>query len=393
MSPFAYLFERFPSFGQTFCYREVAEIYRQGLEPPIFAIREPKDEPPQDWDRRIVERVDYVPEEAALVSEVDRLLKRRKVSDQIVDLVKEWGRRTDFLRLYQAIYVGVRLQEKGIRHVHAHFAAMAARTAFWINKFFGITFSFTGHANDIFSPGDFEIGLPKLMNSANAIVTVSDYGADFLKQQFPVDAGKIHRVYNGLDLGKFKRANFSGSTPSIVAVGRLIEKKGFGDLIRACQALEKRGCKFHCSIIGEGPLENNLREQIEQAGLQLHVILTGPLPQQQIIEQLAAGSVFVLPCVAEQTGAKDNLPTVIMEAMAAGLPVISTPIGGVPEMVIENETGFLVQPNDATALANAIEKVVTDPEQARKLGDAGYERARQLFAIEKTVASLRKILL
>ena len=109
MIQFAYLFERFPSFGQTFCYREVAELDRQDITPPIFSIRNPKDEPPQDWDTRIVERVHYLPEEKELLEVVRRDLKKRKLDPDIVAAVDEWGRRTDFLRLYQAVYVGLRL--------------------------------------------------------------------------------------------------------------------------------------------------------------------------------------------------------------------------------------------------------------------------------------------
>src|SRR4029450_4521151 len=145
MSRFAYLFERFPSFGQTFCYREVAELDRQDITPPIFSIRNPKDEPPQDWDTRIVERVNYLPEEKELLEEVRRAVKKEKLGGNIIAAVDEWGRRTDFLRVYQGIYVGLRVLEMRIDHVHAHFAGMAARTAYWINKFFSITFSFTAH--------------------------------------------------------------------------------------------------------------------------------------------------------------------------------------------------------------------------------------------------------
>src|SRR5438128_6893782 len=171
MANFAYLFERFPSFGQTFCYREVAELDRQGITPPIFSIRNPKDEPAQDWDPRIVKRVHYLPEEKELLDEVHRASKKRKLASEIVAALDEWGRRTDFLRLYQAVYVGLRLQELEIGHVHAHFAGMAARTAFWINKFFPITFSFTAHANDIFAPRDCEIALDQLVDVARVIVT------------------------------------------------------------------------------------------------------------------------------------------------------------------------------------------------------------------------------
>src|SRR6058998_665539 len=207
MTRFAYLFERFPSFGQTFCYREVAELDRQDIAPPIFSIRNPKDEPPQDWDTRIVQRVNYLPEEKELLEGVRHDAKKRKLGTDIIDALDEWGRRTDFLRLYQAIYVGLRLREMGIDHVHAHFAGMAARTAFWINKFFQITFSFTAHANDIFVPTQFEIGLDKLCDKARAIITETDYAAIFLRERFPDRASRIHRIYNGLDLAEFGRAD------------------------------------------------------------------------------------------------------------------------------------------------------------------------------------------
>jgi colanic acid/amylovoran biosynthesis glycosyltransferase len=392
MAPFAYLFERFPSFGQTFCYREVAELYRQGVAVPIFSIRNPKDEPVQDWDARIVQRVHYLPEEMELLDDVRRASKKGKLAPEIVAALDGWGRRTDFLRLYQAVYVGLRLQQAGISHVHAHFAGMAARTAFWIGKFFPITFSFTAHANDIFAPRKFEIGLDKLVGAARVVVTETDYAEKFLRERFPECADRIHRVYNGLNLAEFRRATFSSDPPSIVAIGRVIVKKGFANLIRACALLVERGKSFRCEIVGEGPLENQLRAQIEQLRLQEFVQLPGPKPQHELRARLANASVFVLPSVPEPEGGMDNLPTVIMEAMATGLPVVSTRVGGIPEMVIDNQTGFLVQPEDAVALAGAIEKVTNDRSLGQTLGRAGYERAQKLFSIEKNVRELCALL-
>jgi colanic acid/amylovoran biosynthesis glycosyltransferase len=388
MTRFAYLFERFPSFGQTFCYREVAELDRQDIVPPIFSIRNPKDEPPQDWDTRIVERVHYLPDEKELLEEVRSAAKKRKVDTDIVAALDEWGRRTDFLRLYQAVYVGLRLRKMGIDRVHAHFAGMAARTAFWVNKFFSITFSFTAHANDIFSPREFEIGLDKLVDAARVIITETDYAARFLRERFSDRGDRVHRIYNGLDLAEFGRADFSSSPPLIIAVGRLIPKKGFGDLIRACTMLVERGKSFRCEIFGEGPLRNELHAQIDELRLRNNVVLTGAKPQTELRRRLAAANVFVLPSVIDPDGGMDNLPTVIMEAMATGLPVVSTNIGGIPEMVIENQNGFLVQPGDTSAMANAIETLINHCSLAARLGDFGHERARALFSIEKNVRDL-----
>src|SRR6266481_8493255 len=388
MTQFAYVFERFPSFGQTFCYREVAELARQGIAPPVFSIRNPKDEPPQDWDTRIVQRVDYLPEEKQLLESVRRASKKGKLTAEIIGALDEWGRRTDFLRLYQAVYVGLCLQEMGIRHVHAHFAGMAARTACWIHKFFSITFSFTAHANDIFAPRNFEIGLDKLVGEARVVVTETDYAEKFLRERFPERAGRIHRIYNGLNLAEFGRPNFSSDPPLIVAIGRLIAKKGFANLIRACALLVEHGRSSRCEIFGEGPLENQLRAQIEELALQKRIQLRGPKPQHELRACLADASVFVLPSVPEPEGGMDNLPTVIMEAMASGLPVVSTRIGGIPEMVIDNQTGFLVRPEDAVALAGAIERVLTERSLGQRLGQAGYERAQRLFSIENNLREL-----
>jgi len=392
MPRFAYLFERFPSFGQTFCYREVAELSRQGITPPIFSIRNPKDKPAQDWDARVIQRVHYLPEEKELLEDVRRACKKGKLTAEIIDALDEWGRRTDFLRLYQAVYVGLRLQEMGISHVHAHFTGMAARTAFWVHRFFPVTFSFTAHANDIFAPRNFEIGLDKLVDTARAIVTVSDFAKKFLQERFPERADRIRRIYNGLNLAEFGRADFSSSPPLILAVGRLIAKKGFADLICACGLIAERGKSFRCEIMGEGPLENELRGQIERLNLQNRVALSGAKPQREVRQRLAAANVFVLPSIIDPEGGMDNLPTVIMEAMATALPVVSTNIGGIPEMVIENETGFLLEPADASALADAIAKVIDDRVLAQRLGHAGYQRAHELFSIEKNVRELYALL-
>src|SRR5256886_16482087 len=154
----------------------------------------------------------------------------------------------------------------------------------------------------------------------------------------------------------------------------------------------ERRKSFRCAIIGEGPLEEELHEQIAQLGLQDCVGLPGAKPQHEIREHLVAASVFVLPSMIDPEGGMDNLPTVIMEAMAAGLPVVSTAIGGIPEMVIQNETGFLVPPGDVVALADAIERLFDDIGLARRLGERGFQRARELFSIEKNVRSLCALL-
>jgi glycosyltransferase involved in cell wall biosynthesis len=391
MAGLAYLFERFPSFTQTFCYREIAELRRQRVAPTIFSVRRPQHEPPQDWDPAIAAAVSYLPDDEELVREIDRALRKGKLPEIAVREIKSWGRESDFLRLYQAAWLGPRLESAGVRHLHAHFAGLAARTAFWIEKFFGIGFSFTAHANDIFSPKPFAVSLGKTIAAARAVVTVSDFAVDYLRAKFPADAAKIRRVYNGIDLTRFQPATFDGAPPVIIAVGRLIEKKGFADLIEACRILAEQRVAFLGEIIGEGPLEATLQAQIAAAGLTKSVILAGPQSQPEIIRRLAQSHVFALPCVIEPGGGMDNLPTVLMEAMAAALPIVSTPLAGVPEMVNDNVTGFLVPEHSPGKLAAALARLLGDRELARSLGKAGQARATERFAIERSGEELRQL--
>jgi glycosyltransferase involved in cell wall biosynthesis len=386
----AYLFERFPSYTQTFCFREVAELRRQGHSPVIFSVRQSANEPIRDREMTFPE-VSYLPAEAELVREVDRSARKRLLPEAVVREVAAWGRKTDFLRLYQAAWLGPRLQEQGIKHVHAHFAGLAARTAYWIDHFFGIGFSFTAHANDIFAPKPFEISLGKLFAAARAVVTVSDFAVEYLRRKFPEESSRIHRVYNGIDVERFRLSDVSARPPVLISVGRLIEKKGFADLIEAGRLLHQRGIGFRVEIIGEGPQEPTLRAQIGKAGLGDLVQLTGALAQDEVRARLGRSTIFVLPCVTEKEGGMDNLPTVIMEAMAAGLPVVSTAIAGVPEMVQNRVTGILLSEHDPKQLAETLAALLADETHLRSLGRAGRERAAELFAIEKNVDRLREL--
>jgi glycosyltransferase involved in cell wall biosynthesis len=388
MREVAYVFERFPSFGQTFCYREVAELERQGMTVQVYSIRRPANEPPQSWDKQIVDRVHYLPEEKALVAEVDSVLRKKAVSSEVRETVQQWGRQSDFLRLYQAIYIGLRMQQNGLGHLHAHFAGMAARTAYWVGQFFGIPYSFTAHANDIFAPRDFVVSLSKLIEAAAAVVTVSEYSARDLKTRFPASAAKVRRIYNGVNLSRFHPPDPGSGIPAIVSIGRLIEKKGFADLINACALLTSRRRGFNCEIIGEGPLEQALQAQIASADLKGCVRLVGPQTQDEIALRLSHATIFVLPCTREADGGMDNLPTVIMEAMAAGLPVISTPLGGIPEMVEQDVNGELVPERDPAAICAAMERLISDPERARRLGDRGRQIAQEKFSIKTSARAL-----
>jgi colanic acid/amylovoran biosynthesis glycosyltransferase len=384
----AYVFERFPKFSQTFCYREIAELFRQGIRPAIFSLRGPDFGPDATWDRAIIATVHQLPEGNAFA----RLADEAATSSPkpVRKTLHEWRGKPDSLRLHQATYIGTHLQKLDVQHVHTHFAGMAARTAFWIKKFFGIDYSVTVHANDIFVPANFEIGLSEILSSASAVVAVSEFAANQLRQRFPENAARVHRIYNGIDPARFHPAEFE-QPPLILSIGRLISKKGFDVLIDACALLRQRGHGFRCEIIGEGPLAGELQARIHRRDLREHVRLAGPKTQAEIAGRLSKATVLALPCRIDPNGAMDNLPTVVMEAMASALPVVSTDIGGVSEMVRDGETGLLVAQNDAAATTDALSRLINDIELAQSFGRKGCERAKEIFSIEKNVRALRQI--
>lgn len=381
---FAYLFERFPSFTQTFCFREVLEMRRQGVECPIWSIRDPRDEPRQDFPAGLKELTRYLPEsfESRLGSDG---AFRRQVRKALAELRGLWGGEGEKRRVYEAMWLLPELKRQGVSHVHSHFAGTAARTAFWLKKLGGVRYSFTAHANDIFCDEPLD-RLGMLIAEAECVITVSDFSVRFLGEKFPGHAAKIRRVYNGIHPGRFRITHPDASRPLILSVGRYIEKKGFADLIAACRASD---ADFECLIVGQGPLEDALREA--SAG-DARIQITGPRSETEIIELMARASIFALPCVDELAGGKDNLPTVIMEAMAAAVPVVSTPIAGVPEMVENGVTGLLVPPRDPRALQGALDRLLENPVQAVAMGEAGRRACLEKFAAERTTGHLRAIL-
>jgi glycosyltransferase involved in cell wall biosynthesis len=391
MARIAYLFERFPSFTQTFCYREVSEMYSQGVKPLIYSIRTPEDAP-ADCPRELLRAVRYLPLGAAIENDVKSARSKDRGTLEAKRVISKWGRKPDKLRAYEAAWLGPVLLKEGVRHVHAHFAGMAARTAYWLKQFYGISFSFTGHANDMFASTEFPVQLEELVTEASRVIVVSDFTLDWLQQRFPACAEKMHRIYNGLDLSLYPPAAPGEGKPRVLSVGRYIEKKGFADLIDACAILRQRGIEFECLIVGGGPLEEALKERIRQHALEGTVSLTGPKPQEEVRQLLSGARLFGLACATEQGGGMDVLPTVIIEAMACALPVVSTRVAGVPEMVEDGVNGFLTGQKDPAALARAMEAILTDREKSKQFGARGRTIAEERFDSKVTCAQLAALL-
>jgi glycosyltransferase involved in cell wall biosynthesis len=387
---FAYLFERFPSFVQTFVYREAAEMVRQKMEPMLVSIRRPDD--PGEFAEHLDVDVFYAPEEKELRAQIDAQRAARQIPWRAHRAIPKHRAEPDAQRMFEAIWLAPHLRDHGVRHVHAHFGGVAARTAWWLRELFGFSYSFTGHANDIFCATDFPVSNEALVRGARFVVTETDFARRWMEEKYPHARGKVFRVFNGIALDGFPPKQPAGPVPRIVSIGRYVEKKGFGDLIEACRLLRARGVDFACDIIGGGPLEAALAGQIGAAGIGDRVHLLGPRAQGEVRAALARAQVFALACVPDRDGGSDNLPTVIVEAMAAGVPVVSTRLAGVPEMIADDEEGFLTAPRDPVAFAAALEKFLRDAELAERCGRRGRASAVAKFSIENTTRELKHLL-
>ncbi len=397
-----YLYSRYPVISQTFCDAEMLALERRGIELVIGSVYPPLTSLRHEYIARLRAPIHYAPPQ-----EILRILERdaktgRKWPRDIVDQHDgKYGPKAKAeLRARNALYFAEFFDRNGVDHVHVHFANRAAHTALFLKEISGIPFSITAHGQDFMKDLGSDDLLREICAAAEFVAAETDYSRDLLRQRCPTSAAKIHRVYNGIDLERFSVSHGETARPAvapyhlprIVSVGRLVAFKGFDDLIDACAELARRQIDFVCDIIGDGPLRETLQAKIEQLDLASRVNLLGSLSQSAVLEKLQAADIFTLASTTDAQGATDVFPTVILEAMASARPVVSTRLAGIPELVLDGQTGILVPPNDSIALAQALEQLLRDPELRLRLGEAGRARIEQHFRIEQTVAPLVEML-
>lgn len=280
------------------------------------------------------------------------------------------------------------LRREPVHLIHSQWAHSGGSIGMYGAWLLGAPFSFTGHAADLFRE---RVALEDKVRRADFIICISEFHRDFYKSLGARDE-QLHVVYCGIDPDHFTprpKEEARGRPTSLISAGRLVEKKGFVYLIDACRILAGRGVDFRCTIAGSGPLEASLRRHVEGAGLADRVSLTGrAIKQEEIPDFMHGGDVYCLPCVWASDNDVDGLPQMIMEAMACAVPVVSTRLVGIPDLVADGESGLLVEPNEAGALADALQALIDDPARARRLGEAGRARVRERFDIRTCLAPL-----
>jgi len=387
-----YVVKRFPRYSETFVVTEVLAHEAAGWDVEIFSLRPPNDTHFQDLLARVRAPVRYLPSEGtrpadfwAALQEAGRVLPGAWP-------VLESARGTPAGDVHQALLLALEVRRRGIEHLHAHFATVAAGVARLAARLAEVPFSFTAHAKDIFHDTVRPDDLRRKLEAAAAVITVSDFNLAHLRATFGAAAARVRRIYNGLELERFTYAEPRVRPRRVVAVGRMVEKKGFEVLLEAAALLSARGVDFTVDLIGGGELEERLRRRIDELGVGRRVRLVGLRPQAEIARAVSEAAVFAAPCVVGRDGNRDGLPTTLLEAMALGTPCVSTNVTGIPEVVRDGETGLLVPQNDAAALAAGLERLLEDPSLRVSLAARARRRIEEDFDARRNSARVRQIL-
>lgn len=386
-----YVVKRYPRFSETFIVNEILAHERAGLQVEIFALLPTDDTHFQNLLSDVRAPVTYLSTKVWKAS--DFWLKLQAAAQWSEGGFSALNDTTDMpLRdVSQALELSELVRVRGVSQLHAHFASAATSVARLAGRLSGIPYSFTAHAKDIFHDSVNRNELKKKFADAAAAITVSDFNLHELRAEFGSSTARLHRIYNGLDLQQFEFDAKTSETREILAVGRLVEKKGFADLIRACDQLRNRNIEFRCTIVGTGELDQELHELIDEYHLGECVEMTGALPQRQVKRLLRTATIFAAPCVIGKDGNKDGLPTVLLEAMALGTPCVSTSVTGIPEVLINNDTGVLLDPGDVAGLADALQRLLDDAPLRRKLAARARKNIEAQFDIEQNTHEMRNM--
>jgi len=392
-----YVLKVYPRFSETFVVTEILAREARGETIEIFSLRPT----PDTRFHAELARVQAPVHAIAQPRRVSQLWATLRSATADKELSASLARHlAELLRAepddaVQAVDIARMVRSHGITHLHAHFASTATAVARLVSLLTGVPYSFTAHAKDIFHEDVDHDDLRTRFGDAAFAVTVSDFNEDFLRGILPSEAG-LHRLYNGLELHRFpfREPRPPSAEAHLLTVGRLVEKKGFDVLIDAVDLLHAGGARVRLDIIGDGELRDELAARISRSARPDAIRLLGPLPQDQVAERLRTADLFVAPCLPGADGNVDGLPTVLLEAMATGVPCISTAVTGIPEVIRDGDTGLLCEPGDAAGLAAAIARA-SDPAfpaaavaaRARALVERDFDSTRQAETLDRLTRS------
>lgn len=361
------MLRRFPKISESFVLNEILAVEAQGRAVVIFALMPTRDPRFHEDLSRLRASVYYVPDIFDLRTLLRHNVRAAKQNGKHYFSALLYALRTRKLvliwRFLQSGYIADKAQRLRVTHFHAHFATRSASAALLASRITRVPYSFTAHAVDIYKTSVERKALARKIADASFVVTVSDCSRAYLQTIANGAAERVVRVYNGVNMERFSPNGAPPSGPfTILSVARLVEKKGLRDLVKACASLAEQKLSFQCWIIGRGRLRSELDALITELNLRDTVHLLRPHTQIEIAKRYRSAHLFVLPCMVGSDGNRDGLPVSIVEALASGVPVVSTPVTGIPEVVRDGYNGLIVPERDPRALAEAVQSLISDKE-------------------------------
>lgn len=398
----AYILLRFPVLTETFVADEIWELQQTGVRVRIFSLLKSAAGPVHPISQQLTREVQYAPEPyswrlwwaQAYFFFRSPILYFTLFSDLIRQPCSQsfryyFPRRV--LIFLKAVALAYALKDTSVPLLHTHFAWLSGAAARVISKLLDIPFTATVHAYDIYSSNDL-LCLTAL--SASHIIAISENNRKTVLEMCPgLRAELISVIHCGINMELFSPPARSKDRDvlSIMSVGSLIPKKGHEYLIRACQQLKAKGINFQCTIIGGGGRETALKQLVRDCDLEDCVVLSGPCQREAVLEAYRRSDLFVLASVVTPSGDRDGIPVVLMEAMAMNLPVISTQVSGIPELVRHQQTGWLIPERDVEAIVAAVVHLADDEELQTRLAYNGRVLVEQEFDIKRNAARLADI--
>jgi len=403
----AYVMKRYPRLTETFILNEIAVMEGLGAKLELFSLLQPEPPPHHPMVGEIQARLNHLP---PLWPAKGRVLAKahaaclgrkplrytRTLARAAYEMARSRHPLSVLKQFLRAGFIAERCMNEDITLLHGHFANSPTLAAWFASAMSGIPYSFTAHAKDLY------LTTPRVIRrharDAAFIATCTGYNADYLRRMLPDrDRGKVHLIYHGIDVARLAARSQGEPSrreggPLILSVGRLVPKKGLNDLIAACQILQREGIRFRCAIVGEGPLRATLEAEIERCNLVGRVTLVGAMTHADLIDLYRKADLFALPPCIVADGDRDGIPNVIAEAMAIGVPIVSTAVSGIPELVEHNVTGLLAPPHAPEMLAAAMRDLLCDPERGARLARNARARLERDFDCHETTKSLRDLM-
>jgi len=400
----AFILKGYPRLSETFISNEILLLEQQGFNIHIFALRNPGESKIHESVKKIRASVTYIPDNfwwaffPIVLANIKQFFRRPRryfpaFRYALWRSLKQ-GSSSTIKRFSQAAFLvenGL-LRNPEIQYLHAHFSHGPTTVAYFASRLSGLKYSFSAHAKDIYlqEPEFFS----RKIRGARFVVTCTEFNRQYMRS-IAGETDKIFRVYHGVDVERFHprhRLAVTHPIPRILSVGRFVPKKGFQNLIRALAKVKALGHAFRCDIIGGGPLEEVLQELVVSLGLQDNVTLHGKMSQEELFPYFQRADLFALACEIQDDGDRDGIPNVLVEAMAMGIPCVSTSISGIPELIDNGKNGLLVSQKDSDAFARALASLLESPADRIRLGQAAREKIETHFSAQNNVKKIGHLL-